>query len=274
MKIKITPFDNKDGQLEGEFRVGDNFYCGKHHSVGIVTKIRTDDKWLDEEMAWVSRSEIPFITSLRQSRVEMCTLTLYANLVSGGTPFIREEGPFFSLKDVNKFPSDAKCVDLIREHCGLVTDESYNLTDVKVKTETLHYLYKLFDYKNDLLIRAGSCLYKAYVLSNLSYTFAEEIYINTFIGLEAIVEYIKLRDGLEGLEGKKEVVEKIGELDGMRGFKDYEEEMRDGIRHNIMHPFRDKYAETIAQPVLSADSVFEDLAFVDWLFKQVLLKKL
>lgn len=269
MKIKITPFDNKDEQLEGEFGIDDNFYYGKYHSAGIVTKIRTSDDWLDQEMAWISRSEIPFITSLRHSRVKMYLSG--ACLVSGGTPFIRKHGPFFRIKDVNKFPSDAKCADLIREFCGLATDESYHFTNAKVTAKTIHRLYKLFDYKNDLLIRAGSCLYKANVLLNRSGAFAEEIYINTFIGLEAIVEYIKLRDGLKD---RKKIVEKIDKLDGVNNFEDYEKEMRDAIRNDIIHPFRDKYGETVAKPFITADSVLEDLGFVDWLFKQVLLNNL
>ncbi|MDD3679274.1 MAG: hypothetical protein PHX72_00205 [Candidatus Shapirobacteria bacterium] len=269
MKIKITPFNNKDEQLRGEFKVGNNFYYGKFHSSGVVTEIRAKDDWLDQEMAWLSRSEIPFITALRHTRVKMYSAGTY--LVSGGTPFIRKFGPFYKTLEVEKFPSKDECRDLIREYCRLATDESYHFTNKGVAVGSVLKLFRLFDYNNDFFIRAGSCLYKAYILLNTSSTFAEEIYTNTFIALEAIIEYIKQRDGVKD---RKKIVEKISSLKSVNNFEDYEEEMRDGIRNDIIHPFRDKYGEAIAQPFMMADFVYEDLAFVDWLFKQVLVGKL
>jgi len=69
---------------------------------------------------------------------------------------------------------------------------------------------------------------------------------------------------------RNEIIKKIT-LVGVGNFAEYEEEVRDFIRNDIIHPYRNKYKQKIAQPFLMADHVLEDLSFVDWLFKQIML---
>ena len=268
MKIKITPLTNKQEQLEGVFRAGNNFYYGKYHSAGIITEVREDDDWLAQEMSWVSRSEIPFITALRHSQITMGDMGVH--LVPGGTPFIKKYSPFFKVEDVGEFPSNKECTDLIQEYCSVITDDSYHFYSRDVSNEDVIKLYGLFDYENDLLVRGGSCIYKAYILLNTSHTFAEEIYLNAFTAFESIVEFLKLEEGLK----REEIVERVGKLKNLDNFKDYEEEMRDSIRNDIAHPYRDKFKEAVAKPFIIADFVYEDVALIDWIFKQLLLGNL
>ena len=61
---------------------------------------------------------------------------------------------------------------------------------------------------------------------------------------------------------------------GLVDFKDREKEMRDSIRNNIIHPYRNNYKEEVANLFMMADYIFENLGFVDYFFKQVLLKKI
>lgn len=286
MKIKITPLTSEREQLEGIFRVDNNFYFGKRGIAGIVTEIREDDDWLvvgdgwlsGHEMPWVSRSEIPFITALRQSQMiatdNFPSWNNFPSCVFSGTPFIEKYAPFFGVKDVDKFPSEEECEKLIRKHCPVLANEPYSFYTRDISNEDVSKLYRLFDYKSDLLVRGGSCIYKAYILINTSHTFAEEIYLNVYIALESIIEFLKLKEGLK----RKKVVERIGSLNqkeiGGSDFKEYEEEMRDDIRNNIVHPYRSRYGEEVAKPHMRFAYIYEDLPLVDWLFKNLLMGKL
>ncbi|OGK27688.1 hypothetical protein A3B50_04175 [Candidatus Roizmanbacteria bacterium RIFCSPLOWO2_01_FULL_40_42] len=269
MKIKITPLSNKHEHMEGIFKVGNNYYLAKFHSAGIITEVKKSDEWVNQEMAWVSRSEIPFITALRHSQLQG------EHLVNGATPFLKQKAAFYVVKEVDRFPSLDECKQLVYKYCDLANDIDYHFFSTKVTQTEIEKLYLLFDYKNNLFIRAGACLHKAYFLLNTSYAFAEEIYINLFIAFECIIEYLKLKNSIE----RKYVIESIEKLlakNKMSGvdFKSYEEEMRDYIRNDIIHPFRNYIKEQVAQPFMMADYVFEDLGFVDWLFKQLIIGEL
>lgn len=78
--LKITPFENQHTQLKAKFKLRNNFYACENTFCGIITEIGNSDEWLDEEMSWVSRSEIPFITTIRHSQI--CH-EFQGNLVSG-----------------------------------------------------------------------------------------------------------------------------------------------------------------------------------------------
>src|SRR3990167_3162026 len=131
----------------------------------------------------------------------------------------------------------------------------------------------IFSQQKSHKLKLKSYIY--YLITNTIYAFAEEIYINLFIAFECIIEYLKLKNSIE----RKYVIESIEKLlakNKMSGvdFKSYEEEMRDYIRNDIIHPFRNYIKEQVAQPFMMADYVFEDLGFVDWLFKQLIIGEL
>ncbi len=269
MRIKITPLSNKHEHMEGIFKVKNNYYLAKFHSAGIITEIKKNDEWLEQEMAWVSRSEIPFVTALRHAQLEG------EHLVHGATPFLKKYSSFYVVEEVSRFPSLEECRQLVYKYCDMVNDIEYKFFSTKVKQSEIEKLYLLFDYKNDLFVRAGSCLHKAYFLLNTSHAFAEEIYVNLYIAFDCIIEYLKLKNGIERNHAI-ELIEKLLAKNKMGGvdFKAHEEEMRDYIRNNIIHPFRSYTNEQIAQPFMMADFVFEDLGFVDWTLKQLIIGEL
>lgn len=273
MQIKITPLTNKHSHLEGIFKVKNYYYLAQFHSAGIITEIKKSDDWLESEMSWVTRSEIPFVTALRHVQLDS------EHLVEGAlTPVLRRFKPFYIIKEVDKFPSRADCMQMVYRYCEYANDGEYHFYKRNISESDIAELIKKFDYKNNLFVRAGSCLYKAYILLNTSHLFAEEIYNNTFIALEAMIEHLKFKHGFKGRNARSKVIDLIGEYlkkdnPGI-DFKDYEEEMREGIRNNIIHPFRGYSGEKIAQPFLMADSIFEDLGFVDWLLKKIIEGKL
>ncbi len=267
MKVKITPFTTKHSHLEGVFRVDNNHYLAKYHSAGMVTAIRKDDDWLDQEMCWVSRSDIPFITALRHVQLQK------PHLVEGVlTPNIKRFTPFYFIEEFQTFPSTDECMQLIYKYCDFANDGGYHFYQSDIKEDEIAKIYELFDYKNDFFVRAGSCLYKAYILLNTSHTFAEEIYVNVFIAFEALVQHLKLDKKLNSREDVIDVIDSyVKKKQPGIDFKDYEKEMRNQIRNNIIHPLRTFGGykdEKIAQPFMMADYVFEDLGFVDWLFKK------
>ncbi|MEK7543421.1 MAG: hypothetical protein AAB557_00985 [Patescibacteria group bacterium] len=273
MLIKITPLSNKHSHLEGIFKVKNCYYLAQFHSAGIITEIKKSDDWLEQEMSWVTRSEIPFITALRHAQLES------EHLVEGAlTPVVRRFGPFYKTKKVDKFPTRDDCMQLVYKYCEYTNDGGYHFYKRDIDEDDVKKLVTKFDYKNNLFVRAGACLYKAYILLNTSSLFAEETYNNTFIAYEAIVEHLKFKNGFSGKDARNKVIDLIGEYlkkdnPGI-DFTDYEEEMRDGIRNNIIHPFRAHSGERVAQPFLMADYIFEDLGFIDWLFKKVIEGKL
>jgi hypothetical protein len=234
-----------------------------------VTEIKSGDDWLEQEMAWVSRSEIPFVTAMRHAQLEG------PHLIEGAlTPILRRYNPFYVVKDVEVFPSSDECQQLVYKYCDYAAAGSYHFYERNVDVANLKELVNAFDYDNDLLVRAGACLYKAYILLANSHTFAEEIYIDAFIAFEAMVEQIISNRKLKGRTARFQVIDIIGEYlktsEPGVDFADYEEEMRDGIRNNIIHPFRHRTGERVAQPFLMADYIFEDLGFIDWLFKKMI----
>ena len=273
MQIKITPLSNKHSHMEGIFKVKNCYYLAQFHSAGIITEIKKSDDWLEQEMSWVTRSEIPFITALRHAQLKS------EHLVEGALiPVLREFGPFYITKMVGKFPSRDECKQLVYKYCGYANDGGYHFYKMNINGNDIKKLVMKFDYKNNLFVRAGSCLYKAYILLNTSSLFAEEIYNNTFIAFEAMVEHLKFKRGYLGRDARNKVIDLIGKYlkkdnPGV-DFKDYEEEMREGIRNNIIHPLRTRSGERIAQPFLMADYVYEDLGFIDWLFKKIIEGKL
>ena len=267
MHIKITPLTPKHDQMEGDFRIDNNYYYGKFHYAGILNEIKRSDDWLDQEMSWVSRSEIPFITTLRHIQ-----LGNEPHLVLSPTPIIKRFEAYSKVQKVDKFPTDEECKQLIMGVCNVVIDDEYHLIHTDMTEQTFNDEYKLFRYSNDLFIRAGSCLHKAYILLDTSAVFAEEIYVNLFIAFEALLEFLKSKWGFT----RKQVISKISDMKLQRGmdFVEYEEEMREMIRNDIIHPFRREEQRKVAQPFMMADMIYEDLAFVDWLFKQLIIGKL
>jgi len=265
MKIKITPFNNKNPQLRINIKIKNNFYCGSPACCGLITEVKKSDKWLEQENFWVTRSEIPLVTALRLSQIgDECE----GFLVPGLIPIIRDYGPAYTTKEVEKFPGRKDCIGLLGEFCRFANSDSYSFQR-EGNEQKIIKLFKSFDYKNNLLIRAGACLYKAHILLETSFVFSEEIYVNTYIALEGLIEYLKLNLNV----GRKGVLKKIVST-GVDNFEEYEEEMRDFIRNDIIHPYRNRYKQKIALPFMSADDVFEDLSFIDWLFKQVLLNRI
>ncbi len=273
MQIKITPLTNTHSHLEGIFKAKNCYYLAKFHSAGIVTEIKKSDNWLEDEMSWVSRSEIPFVTAMRH--VQLQTQHIVEGVL---TPVLRKFKPFYVTKEVDKFPSRDECMQLVYRYCDYASDDGYDFYKGRVKETDIVRLFKSFDYRNDLFVRAGSCLYKAYILLNTSHLFAEEIYNNAFIAFEAMVEHLKFTNGFSGKDARNKVIDLIGkylkEDNPGIDFRDYEEEMRDTIRNDIIHPFRNRSGERIAQPFLMADHIFEDLGLIDWLFKKIIEGKL
>jgi hypothetical protein len=273
MRIKITPLTENHNHLEGIFKFKRNYYLAKFHSAGIITEIKKSDSWLEQEMSWVSRSEIPWVTVLRHFQLES------EHLVEGSlTPILKKHDTHYFIENVEKFPSKQECMNLIYKYCGYSTNGDYHFYTKKVNEGEIVDLMHGFDYKNNIMIRAGSCLYKAYTLLNTSSAFAEEVYINVFVAFEAIVELLKSRHGFKGKGSRNKVVDLIEnylKIDNPGiDFRDYEEEMREGIRNNIIHPYRTHSGDKIAQPFLAADYIFEDLGFIDWIFKKVIEGKI
>ena len=237
MQIKITPLDSRHTQLEGVFRTHNYYYLAQFHSAGIVTEIKSDDDWLESEMAWVTRSEIPFITALRHAQLDE------PRLVEGSlTPVLRRFRPFFALERVETFPSPDECMQLVYKYCEYVNDGTYRFYKGNVDESRVKQLFERFDYDDDFLVRAGSCLFKAYLLLASSHAFAEEIYVNTFIAFEAMCEHLISSHKMKGRGARNQVIDIIakyvsGHEPGV-DFTGYESEMRDGIRNNIIHPFR------------------------------------
>lgn len=265
MKIKITTFNKKHHQLKISLKINNNFYGADLNYCGIISEVKNCDGWLGTEISWVSRSEIPIITALRLSQLNDEYNTV---LIPGLLPLINENSPIYILKNVISFPNNKECIKLLIENSSLMGEGQYSFLRMGDKNEIIK-IFKSFDYKNNLLIRAGSCLYKANILLRTSFTFSEEIYINSYIAFESLIEYLKLKYKLE----RKKILRMFASI-GIENFEDYEEEMRDSIRNNIIHPYRIKYKQKIAQPFMAADYVLEDLGFVDWFFRQVLLRRI
>lgn len=273
MKLIVRIFDNSEPLLKGEFKIRNNFYIATENLAGSVVEIKEDDDWLDGELGWVSRSEIPFITAIRLAQVSD---NPDGNIWGRDpTPIITKFGDdhgvsFLSRqKEYDNFPSRQKCIELIKEKSEIET-KKYIIENKKISRKKILNIFKQFDYYDDLLIRAGTCLHKAHTLERVSYIFSEEIYNNLFISFEAIIEYLKQLNGTT----RGEVLKAIELRSGSSNFLEYEEEMRDEIRNNIIHPWRDVYKESVVQPMVDIDYIFEDLPFVDWLFRQVILDKI
>ena len=192
MKIKITPFNNKNPQLKIDILINNNFYGCNQNYCGLVTEIKKSDDWIDQEMSWITRSELPIVTALRLSQLfdEYNMM-----LISGLIPIIKEEGPIYTIKEVSNFPNKRDCIYLLKEYCCSVDCNSYDFQRQGNEKE-IKKIFKSFDYNNNLITRAGACLYKANILLRTSSAFAEEIYINSFIALEGIIEYLKLKHNI------------------------------------------------------------------------------
>lgn len=270
MKLIVTTFSNTGNLLGGQITIEGNFYIASQKLAGSVVMLKKDDDWLDGELAWVSRSEIPFITAIRLSQVSDDP---NGNIWGRDpTPIITKwgsnHGAFYLSKqaDYKYFPTEQECLKLLSNESKNL-NLNYALEHKTLNSNDISSIYHAFDYENDLLIRAGACLHKAHTLERTSYIFSEEIYVNLYIAFEAIVEYLSQAKSMS----RKRILEAIGGISGTNSFLEYEEEMRDDVRNNIVHPWRKKYQETIVQPMIDVDYVFEDLPFVDWLFKMVLL---
>lgn len=269
MRIKITPLSSEYEHMEGIFKIEHNFYLAKYHSAGIITEVKKSDDWLDQEMTWVSRSEIPFITAIRHAQLEG------NHLVNGPTPILKRFSTYHVVENVKNFPSFEKCRNLVYKFCDLANEGSYKFySKPNITKQEIRRLYKMFDYRSNLFVRAGSCLHKAYLLLNTSSTFSEEVYTNLFIAFECIVEYLRLKQKLNRKDVINLIEKHLKKNEPGANFIEYEEEMRDYIRNNIIHPFRERTKEQVAQPFMMADFVFEDLGFVDWLFKLLITKQL
>lgn len=273
MKIKVTPLDWRHDQLEGIIHVHRFCYFAKFHSAGLVTEIKANDNWLDDETAWVSKTELPFITAIRHAQLGSEPL-----INQGLTPIIHRYQPLFETLEVEEFPTRDQCMELVYKYCDYSTDGIYHFYNRDIKESKIKELVEAFDCNNDLIVRASACLYKAYILLNASWTFAEEVYVNAFISFEAIIEDLILCHGFTGADSRNmaiDIIDKYLMKDNPGiDFADYEEEMRDGIRNNIIHPFRRHSKKPVAKPVITADDIFEDLSFIDWLFKKVIEGKL
>lgn len=265
MKIKITPFSPKQKNAKGTFMIYNNYYLAEYHSAGMISKIEDDDNFDESETFWITRSEIPLITSIRHSQLQGQYLTPSA------IPIIRRHTPFFIIEDVEKFPSKEDCRQLIYKYCNLATDEEYDFLENKIDERKIKKLFDNFNYHDDLIIRAGSCLYKSYILLETSNsTFSEEIYINTYIALESIIEHLNIISKLTREKTLDFLDKKLGELEVCQEFKEYEFEMRESIRNNIIHPYRNKTGISNPNVFLMADYVFEDLPLVDLIFFHLL----
>jgi len=268
MQIKITPLTPKHDQMEGDFKVGSNYYYAKFHYAGILSEVKKSDDWLEQEMSWISRSEIPFITTFRHVQ-----LSDEPRLVLGSpTPIVKRFETFYKIVEKEKFPTNEECKQLIMEMCNVATDDIYHLFKTEITQRELNEYYSHFKYSNDFFVRAGSCLHKAYILLDTSTIFAEDIYVNLFIAFEALIEHLQIKWKTR----RKGVISKINNLGLEKGmdFIEHEEEMRDMIRNDIIHPFRREEERRVPNPFLMADFVYEDLAFVDWFFKQILISKI
>ncbi len=272
MKLSITQLSNTAELIPGDIKIYNNFYHACSDCAGIVSAIRNLDDWIEGETAWTTRSSIPFVSALRLSQI-----TDEPNSGAGynPSPKITVYGVAINmpgimglsrLPDYSKFPSAAECISLIKLNAQ--NKSSIKLvSDRKIDVKKARNIYKHFDYKNDLLIRSGACLYKAHLLQDTSTAFAEEIYINLYIAFEAIIEYLKKKYSLN----RRDIIQKLAQVPGNTNFIEYEEEMRDYIRNSIIHPWRENYKETVLQPIYDIDFIFEDLPFVDWLFRRVIL---
>lgn len=268
MKILITLLSPTHERLSGEFLYKNNYYLASKKNSGTVVEIKKSDKWLDQELSWVSKSEIPLITTIRH-----CQLPNDANdspLALSATPLISEMAIVSKIISVNKFPSKKICKKLIKNYTTEIGVKEYKIWNKKISNKEFSDCFRKFDYKNKLLVRAGACIHKAFLLLDTGYCFGEDIYINHFIALEAIINHLMRKYKIN----RKKVIDAIGSLPSVNEFNDYEDEMRDSIRNNIIHPWRDKYNELVENPFLMADYIYEDLEFTDWLFKQVLCGKL
>lgn len=273
MKLRVTNLSNSSELVKGEYLVGNNYYYVSKDIAGTVVELKDDDDWLDGELAWVSRSEVPFITAIRLSQVSDDPDG--SNWGINPNPIISKYGPphglwtLEKLPEFNYFPDKKKCLELIKQ---LPRDNNspYKLASRSPTQQNVELIYKKFPYEDDLLIRAGACLHKAHLLESVSYMFAEEIYVNLYISFEAIIEFLKQKHNLS----RKSIIQNIANVPGTGNFLEYEDEMRDFIRNNIIHPWRDKNQEAVVQPMRDVDFIFEDLPFVDWLFRQVILEKI
>ncbi|MEA1936702.1 MAG: hypothetical protein U9N04_01150 [Patescibacteria group bacterium] len=264
MKIKITPFSPKQKNAKGEFRLDGYYYLAEYHSAGMILKIKKNDNFNKSEMWWVTRTEIPFITAIRHSQLNGQYLTPRTS------PIIRRDGPLFIIKDVEKFPSTNECRQLIYKYCDLCTDDAYDFLSKKISKNKIKKNLANFDYNEDLIIRAGSCLYKAYILLETSSTYAEEIYVNIYIALEAIIEHLNIKNNFKKEETLLFLEKQLSDLNVCQEFEKYEFEMRESIRNNIIHPYRRKSKVSNPNVFLMADYVFEDLPLVDLLFFHLL----
>ena len=192
-------------------------------------------------------------------------------MVSGLTPILLRHHSFSKIIDVDTFPTKEECFHLLGKYDHPGTGCDYRLYTKRLAKRNVEICYDNFDYSNDFFARTASCIYKGYVLLHTNgTTFGEEIYTNVYIALEAIVEYFKTSSKKDRKTVVKEMANNIDALLPGTDFEEYEEEMRDTIRNDIVHPYREKEKRTVPQPFMMADYVFGDLGFVDWIFKKVL----
>jgi len=133
MIIKITPFNNNYSQLKIDIKINNNFYGGNPGYCGLITEVKKSDDWLNQEMAWASRSEIPIISALRLSQIiseEEGNIFQTGNLVSGLIPIIKEHGSIYTTKIVEKFPSKKNCVYLLKDYCNIACSNSYAFQNI------------------------------------------------------------------------------------------------------------------------------------------------
>ena len=152
MRIKITPFNNNHSQLKIDIKINNNFYGGNPGYCGLITEVEKRDDWLDQEMAWVSRSEIPIISALRLSQIiseEEGNIFQTGNLVSGLIPTIKEHGSIYTTKIVEKFPSKKNCVYLLKDYCNIACSNSYTFQNIGTE-DKITKIFKSFNYKSNL----------------------------------------------------------------------------------------------------------------------------
>lgn len=264
MQIKITPLNPALEQPGGLCILPGYYYQGRATASGTVTRVDEGDQWLEAETAWLSRSEIPFITALRHVQLES------PHLVLGLTPAVHRFELSYCVEAVEDFPTATECASLLDRECAsLLAGGAYQveprpeINEFAVGTHT-----QAFDKSNSLLLRAGSCLHKAYVLLNTSHVFAEEVYVNAFIAFEAIVGNLMVA---KGLGRRKDAIHLIADfmrpLEPGMDFLEHEEEMRDWIRNDIIHPLR-SHGTINENPSTYMGFIYEDLGLIDWLFKQ------
>lgn len=270
MKIKITPFTKDSDHWEKEFIIGKNYYCAKFYTAGVITLLQDDDDWLSYEMSWISKSELPFLTALRHSLLTVIEDQGIISIVPELTPILSHFQPLYQIVEVNTFPSKDECYQLLSKFIDASNLPCrYSFYKRRTSLKQIKDYYRDMNKEDGLLLRAMASIHKAYILLNTnSSTFAEEIYLNLYRAMEALIEFVKETYKVD----KKEALEILDPHFPDVSLVEYEKEMREGIRNDITHPLRNNTEpkRIVSNPYLIADMIYEDLAFVDYLLKRVL----